>query len=601
MFKIEHLIYKIINFCSDIFSNSMTSRSVGNGGNQMMDLMKANMLMNSKDNPVYTFIVMTFLEVIMKYVSQIIEIIKKFVDKWMDRKFNRVVDSLPLDGSSDAKCEILFDRNFSKNQKIEEYTKVDAILMRVVEIPEIKRMIFSRARYMVNYKDPIMIKDGIKFQLIENTFDNDGDIEVVKFRIFCANQDAQNLKTFIARCEVDYEMIKKNKLGNDLFFFDQILLSSEQKSNDLIPDKIMFSRNLFLTNRTLDNVFFEQKPEVLTRLDLFENHVDWYNRRGIPHTLGFLLYGCPGSGKTSTIKAIANMTQRHIININFGKIKSKRQLKQLFYDEKIWVMEKADVGENLDSYIIPIHKRLYVLEDLDAVDGSPLLRREIDIDSDESDSDEKELEDYINRYKKETNFKKIEAKKLAEEEQREILKKEVEKQKLRDEMKVMMQNMVESKAAINHSSSIGPNEVQQPQNQEQKPSEKKEDDDKLDLSAVLNILDGTLETPGRMLIITSNYPEKLDQALIRPGRIDLILEFKKANHQLITEMYRCYFEQDPDPKLVEQIKEYLWSPAELGQILFKNYDHPEKSLTDLIENTPESYFKFSYFNRFDDD
>ena len=38
--------------------------------------------------------------------------------------------------------------------------------------------------------------------------------------------------------------------------------------------------------------------------------------------------------------------------------------------------------------------------------------------------------------------------------------------------------------------------------------------DKITLSYLLNIIDGIRETPGRILIITSNHYEKLDNALI---------------------------------------------------------------------------------------
>jgi len=44
--------------------------------------------------------------------------------------------------------------------------------------------------------------------------------------------------------------------------------------------------------------------------------------------------------------------------------------------------------------------------------------------------------------------------------------------------------------------------------------------DALNLSGLLNVLDGVVETPGRMLVMTSNHPEALDPALLRPGRID---------------------------------------------------------------------------------
>jgi len=41
---------------------------------------------------------------------------------------------------------------------------------------------------------------------------------------------------------------------------------------------------------------------------------------------------------------------------------------------------------------------------------------------------------------------------------------------------------------------------------------------------ILNAWDGIIETPGRILIISSNHYEKLDPALVRPGRIDITLE-----------------------------------------------------------------------------
>lgn len=44
--------------------------------------------------------------------------------------------------------------------------------------------------------------------------------------------------------------------------------------------------------------------------------------------------------------------------------------------------------------------------------------------------------------------------------------------------------------------------------------------DQLNLSGLLNVLDGVVDTPARILIITTNHPEMLDPALIRPGRID---------------------------------------------------------------------------------
>ncbi|GKT44128.1 putative mitochondrial chaperone BCS1-B [Colletotrichum spaethianum] len=52
---------------------------------------------------------------------------------------------------------------------------------------------------------------------------------------------------------------------------------------------------------------------------------------------------------------------------------------------------------------------------------------------------------------------------------------------------------------------------------------------RLSLSGLLNILDGVASQEGRVLIMTTNHVEKLDKALIRPGRVDQIVKFTLAD------------------------------------------------------------------------
>jgi len=66
------------------------------------------------------------------------------------------------------------------------------------------------------------------------------------------------------------------------------------------------------------------------RVDMFIHHKDWYIKKGIPHTLGILLHGPPGTGKTSIIKSIAKDTNRHVINIKLYKDTTQTQLRNLF-------------------------------------------------------------------------------------------------------------------------------------------------------------------------------------------------------------------------------------------------------------------------------
>lgn len=68
-----------------------------------------------------------------------------------------------------------------------------------------------------------------------------------------------------------------------------------------------------------------------------------------------------------------------------------------------------------------------------------------------------------------------------------------------------------------------------------------QDDDKLDLAGLLNVLDGIVETPGRLVIMTSNYPERLDSALLRPGRIDKKIYLSYIKLAEAVEMIEHYF------------------------------------------------------------
>ena len=43
---------------------------------------------------------------------------------------------------------------------------------------------------------------------------------------------------------------------------------------------------------------------------------------------------------------------------------------------------------------------------------------------------------------------------------------------------------------------------------------------RLTLSGLLNAIDGVTSSEGRIVFMTTNYVDKLDPALIRPGRVD---------------------------------------------------------------------------------
>ena len=118
--------------------------------------------------------------------------------------------------------------------------------------------------------------------------------------------------------------------------------------------------------------------------------------------------------------------------------------------------------------------------------------------------------------------------------------------------------------------------------------------DQIDLSFLLNILDGTLESPGRMLVITSNFPERIDRALIRPGRIDMIVNFQKCSVAVLKNMVEGFYDTPLPEHCIWTTPniERKWSPAEVNQILFRNFDTPKSALQELMELQPSDLYGF---------
>lgn len=61
------------------------------------------------------------------------------------------------------------------------------------------------------------------------------------------------------------------------------------------------------------------------------------------------------------------------------------------------------------------------------------------------------------------------------------------------------------------------------------------------LSGLLNVLDGFHAPSGVLFVMTTNHVERLDQALLRPGRIDYKLYLGNASYQQKVALYRRFF------------------------------------------------------------
>ena len=60
-------------------------------------------------------------------------------------------------------------------------------------------------------------------------------------------------------------------------------------------------------------------------------------------------------------------------------------------------------------------------------------------------------------------------------------------------------------------------------------------------SGLLNALDGVRSQEGRILVMSTNHRERLDPALIRPGRCDMHVELSNASFSMIERLFLKFF------------------------------------------------------------
>ena len=70
-------------------------------------------------------------------------------------------------------------------------------------------------------------------------------------------------------------------------------------------------------------------------------------------------------------------------------------------------------------------------------------------------------------------------------------------------------------------------------------------ENRVTFSGLLNALDGVMSPEGMILAMTTNHPEKLDRALIRPGRIDVPVFIGFATRSQAQRMFERFFPAHP--------------------------------------------------------
>jgi hypothetical protein len=476
----------------------------------------------------------------------------------------------------------ILDYYTDKIEKMRKKTEKESSVINLRYVEVIDNNNNSSKIYTPRTNLPIEIENGI-YLLIEKMHSHrekknsdTQDFKKINFTLMM-NRDKclDDMYKFIEKCEKTYNKKIEDRMTDKIFIYEFLQSEGSRSSsndddwNDGRRDQklsnILCSEYQLNTTKDLNkNCFFTDVDKIIKRINFFINNKAWYESRGIPYQLGFLFYGPPGCGKTSTMKAIARELDRHIINVNdIDKIKKVSDLKNIFY------------GDYINGRHIPTHKRLYVIDEfdkiLDTISEKPAISNAaaamnamstnllngimgLSMSNDISsgvivmDSDSSSCENGNGNGNGDAGF---------ENGKRKMANKDDEGA-AKGKQRAAASAIAKQKSIINDAD-------------------------------ILTIMDGLVETSGRIIICTANDPSKISEPFKRPGRLDEHIEFTKCARKMIIQLLELFYstkltiEQEEKINDMENNLHFKYSPAEINKFCFNNISNMETLITEILE------------------
>ena len=543
--------------------NNLNNLNNFNNFNNFIENLKILILMNIKDNNIYDNFIILFFFTSLTYIlnKNYYYLIEKIINisNFFLPKYNVIILEgkicLKVSGYI-TKTDNLFSNRFnafwyyiSKNNlnnpsiySIKEYANSSNIYDDYGEPKYIKRNFNNELEEDYTYtcdnnKDIFIVEQNSYFKINKDIFckvhkrscdkgdekkQTSYEMENITIEIYSYKLSLKELEKFLANIDEKYKNSLEKYRNNKKFIYSLIGSKDNNNSYDREIKKI-WDECEFISTRNFSNLFFQHKNELLNKLNFFNNNKDFYEYEGHPYTFGLGLHGPPGTGKTSIIKCIANKLNRHIVVIPLSKIKTQYEFSEYFFE---------NYYSRNNRKKIDFKDKIIVFEDIDCM---------CDIVKKRNNDSNKKDEDIINDNNIEKNL--------------------------------LMQNKILNKIA---------KKVDDEHKETCLIDIDKTNDDKITLSFILNIIDGIRETPGRILIITSNNYESLDPALIRPGRIDMTLEMNNATINTIKEMFYHYYKKEMPNNVVDKLRDYVISPAKIVNLRLQN-ENSEDFLMNLLQ------------------
>ncbi|KAF5027395.1 hypothetical protein F66182_472 [Fusarium sp. NRRL 66182] len=330
-----------------------------------------------------------------------------------------------------------------------------------------------------------------KKESVQSTSGWGGTKDVEELRITCFGRSIAPIKQLLADAKTAYFMDTRHKTTIYRPRIKESRRDAWSMWQQVARRPIRPMRTVILEN--------QEKHNVLTDVNEYLHPATpkWYASRGIPLRRGYLFHGPPGTGKTSFSFALAGV---------FG------------IDIYVISLQDPTVSEeDLAVLFTRLPRRCIVL--LEDIDTAGLRRPADDGEEETEEGTEAKTEESKKADKTEKKEKKTKSKKYKDSDDDTDSSEEERRRRRKNKRRGRRDRDGASNRSSNNILSV----------------------ESISLSGLLNAIDGVASHEGRVLIMTTNKPESLDEALIRPGRVDVQVGFKNATSDQATELfYRMY-------------------------------------------------------------
>jgi chaperone BCS1 len=294
-------------------------------------------------------------------------------------------------------------------------------------------------------------------------------------------------------------------------------------------------------SRPLNTVSLDQEQKGIIVADINEYlnpaTARWYAARGIPHRRGYLFHGPPGTGKTSLSFSLAGIFGLDVYCLSLNDGISESELSSLFADlprRCFLLLEDIDAaGIQREGLPPPV----VVAKDTEIVPEAPKIEPQ-----------EKSggiLSKALNILTWPLMLVMLPSSLFRKSSKQEVPPKT---NTVLEPPKEPRQEVESTKSGSSESSSTPKLEKNVTGKSSSKTTVKPVStaatggiSGSISLSGLLNVIDGAASHEGHVLIMTTNTPDKLDDALTRPGRVDLQIGFTLATRDQIRDTFMRMF------------------------------------------------------------